>query len=110
MSDTTINAGYNSSNVIKGSILNFMILGVIVAVLPILIFMRIFCYKVARIRNLFTAVWRKIFWNTFIRAILETSLELCITHMIKLYVLDASNRFESLSSAYSISLVLWWPF
>ena len=103
LSDTTIDAGYDGSNVINGTIFNLITMGVIIVVFLILILMRIFCYKFACIKNLFQKLWRKIFWNTFIRSILETSLELCITHMIKLYTLKESNWFESLTSTYSIS-------
>ena len=74
MSETTIEQGYNNSNVITGNILSLIIIGLVVVVLVILLIMRICCYRINCVKTLIQKIVRKIFWNTLIRYILEASL------------------------------------
>ena len=74
LSETTIEQGYNNSNVITGNILSLIIIGLVVVVLVILLIMRICCYRINCVKTLIQKIVRKIFWNTLIRYILEASL------------------------------------
>lgn len=67
----------------------------------------VFLRKFDCVRNLVRKIWRIIFWNTFIRSILETSIEIIIASMIKTLTFSTEDFYQGFSSIYSyFTLVL----
>ena len=63
--------------------------------------------KIDAVRNFVNKIWRKIFWNSFIRMVLETSIEIAIASMIKTFGMSISSPLETASSIYTVvSLVV----
>ena len=107
LSDSTIEAGYESSNVVTSTIFTLLILACTLAICILVIILRLFCFKVDWVNKALKWLWRKIFWNFIIRTVLEMYLELSLKMGIKLYSLNYSNWFETTNSMTSvISLVL----
>lgn len=105
LSDATIEAGYDSTNNMQGSLLNLIMGSVVVLVVIIVVILRIFCFKVECIKAFLSKIWRFFFWNFVIRTILETYLEMSLNNMIKLYALNTETWFETLGSGFSIAIL-----
>lgn len=105
LSEATVEAGYDSANSVQGSILNLIMGALIVVGAIIIIILRIFCFKVDCIKNCLLKIWRAIFWNTIIRTLLETYLEMALANLIKMYAINDSSWFELLGSSYSIFIL-----
>ena len=102
LSESTIEAGYESSNVVTSTILILLILACVIVICVLVVILRIFCFKVKWVNKILRWVWRKIFWNFIIRTVLEMYLELAIKMAIKVYSLHYTNWFETTNSVTSI--------
>ena len=105
LSDSTIEAGYDSANIVNSNLLNLILLSLVVLVVVIIIILRIFCFKVQWVKNCLIKIWRMIFWNLIIRTVLETYLEVSLVNMIKMYAINDESWFETAGSTYSISIL-----
>ena len=99
---TTIDAGYDQSEVVRSSILNYIMYAVALAAAVFLVLLRIFCWKVSCVKNLMTKIWNKLFFNFFIRSTVETFLELAINNMIKMYALNWADWYQTLDSSIGV--------
>lgn len=52
-------------------------------------------------------IWRKLFWNTFIRSILETAIEIIIAGMIKTQTFSTEDVYQTFTSIYtSLTIII----
>ena len=49
---------------------------------------------------------QEMYWNYYIRLLLECSIAISLACMVKMYALDFSNVFEGLSSLFAITMLL----
>ena len=106
LSESTIEAGYDSSNAVLNNFFNFILISVVLAVFILIGILRIICYRVTKVSRCLHSIWRKIFWNFIIRSTLETFLELCLTNMIKMFVLDYSTWYEIFGTCWAITVLV----
>ena len=83
-----IEAEIADENVIVNNILNYVIYGSVFAAIILLAILRIFCFKVKMIKNFLMKIWRAIFWNLFIRVVIETCMENSVINLIRMYTIN----------------------
>ena len=105
LSDSTIDAGYDTTNVVQSSFLNLILLSSIIGTVILIILLRLVCFKVAKVKSCLDKIWRMIFWNFIIRTLLETYLEVAIVNMIKIYAINDQSWFETSGSAYCLFIL-----
>ena len=105
LSESTIDAGYDTTNVVQSSFLNLILLSSIIGAVILIILLRLFCFKVAKVKSCLDKIWRMIFWNFIIRTLLETYLEVAIVNMIKIYAINDQSWFETSGSAYCLFIL-----
>ena len=75
---------------------------VVIFILVLVCVIWILCRKSTKVKAFLLKVWRKIFWNTIIRAILESSLGLLLGAMISSESLSTENGFKIFSYILTI--------
>ena len=103
MSDATIDAGYDSSDPVKGNLLNNIIIGSGVLVGIVLLAMRMCCYKRQLVRSCMTKVYQKLFFNFFLRTSFEIYLEVTLVYMIKMHDPSFDSDYETFNTSLSIA-------
>ena len=102
----TLSAGYNSLDAAENNLSLIMALVGIGIVLLLIGFCAIFAVWSSKIRNTLKNLLRSIFWNSFIRMILEISLETSLGCMIEFYALKVDSVGDIFSSISSVGLPL----
>lgn len=102
LSDTTIEAGYDSSDSISGNILTYMLLGAGLAIGLLLLVLRLCCWKSERVRKCITKIKESLFFNFFLRTTFETFLETSVVYMIKMHDIDYESGYEMVNSSVSL--------
>ena len=80
---------------------------VVVAIIAgmLLLVLRCCFNRVASIKQFFQKLWRSLFWNFFIRMLLESYLELAMNNWIRILVRDNSTWWESASTYFAFTLL-----
>ena len=101
LSDSTIQAGFESADVVNGNMLQIVFYSAGVFACLIILIIYLICRKsktttdkLVKLRNLFV-------WNYFIRTLLETAIESSMNAFIRMYFIDTSTWWESLSTSYA---------
>lgn len=105
LSDSTIDAGYDSANSATNNALNLILLSSIICLVILGVILRLLCYKFQRVRNFLQKLKRAIFWNFILRFVLEAYLEISLANLIKLHAISDKTWFEAATSTYSISVL-----
>mmetsp|Transcript_96562 Transcript_96562/g.132978 ORF Transcript_96562/g.132978 Transcript_96562/m.132978 type:complete len:255 (+) Transcript_96562:553-1317(+) len=97
--------GYDSTNMLQN--LGILLVGLVLLIIAVLLVLclRWLLNKYEKVRNFFKMIWRKIFWNSFIRYFLEAFFELAISSMLNMQALMWNNFSECLSSAMAIGTI-----
>ena len=105
LSDLTVEAGYDSSDIVSSNMLTYILLGAGVAIGIILLMMRLCCWKSRRIRSCLIKVHQSIFFNFFLRTTFETVLETSIICMITMHDFDFETGYKLANSSISIASI-----
>ena len=102
LSDSTIDAGYDSTNILLGCTLNLLIFAMVLLISLLVIILRLVCSRFNWVKQCLQKIWRTMFWNFVIRSTLEKYLEMSLLLMIKMYAINLENWFEVTGSMFSI--------
>ena len=110
LSETALDSGgFEKTNPIHHLIFPF---AVIIITVLIVGFLKLISFCLSKIlkssnvpRDIYNGIKRKIFWNHFIRLFIEEYIILSMVCLIKIYALDFTNYFESISSVFAIFLL-----
>lgn len=102
LSQSTIDAGYDSANSAESNLLNLIMLSVVIGALVCGLILKVLCCRNARVNRCLQRLKRAIFWNFIIRFTLEAYLEICLSNMIKMYAVGDETWFELATTSYSL--------
>ena len=105
LSESTIEAGYDSSNVILNSTMSLLIILLVFVIALLVIITRLACSRFDCVKKCLDYIWRTLFWNFIIRTVLETFLEVTLVLMIKMYAINADSWFEAAGSIFAITIL-----
>ena len=105
MSDATIDAGYDSSDPVKGNIFNYILIGFGVLIGILLLVLRLCFWKSQKVKSCLTKIYQKLFFNFFLRTSFEIYLETSVVYMIKMHDPNFDSFYDTLSTSLSIASI-----
>ena len=82
-----------------------MCISVLSVILVLIAILWIICRSCPKVKGWLLIIWRKIFWNTIIRTILESSLGLLLGSMIKTGLLSTDGALQIFYSILTIAQI-----
>ena len=82
-----------------------MCISVLSVILVLIAILWIICRSCPKVKGWLLIIWRKIFWNTIIRTILESSLGLLLGSMIKTSLLSTDGALQIFYSILTIAFI-----
>jgi len=83
----------------------FLSLVIVVFILVLVCILWIICRSCPKVKGWLLIIWRKIFWNTIIRAVLESSLGILLGSMIKTGLLSTDGALQIFYSILTIAQI-----
>ena len=83
-----------------------MPLFVLSVTVAVLVMIKLVSYTNERISEVYEKIKDKAFYSWFIRIFVEMYIMIILACLIKIYAIDFTNAFESLSSIFGITLLL----
>ena len=103
MSDATIEAGYDSSDPVKGNLFNFILIGSGALIGIVLLLLRVCCWRTRIVKSCLTKLYEKLFFNFFLRTSFEIYLEISVVYMIKMHDPSFNSFYDTLNTSLSIA-------
>ena len=107
LSDSTIEAGFEDADVINGSLLQILFCGLGIAVGLMLSICLLLVWRFKKVQMCIKKLLNLLFWNFFIRSMLETVIECSLNSFIRLYFVDFSSWWETMSTSYAFTQLVF---
>lgn len=103
LTDATIEAGYDNTDPVQSNFFNYILFGIAILSGLVLVLMRLFCWKIQKVKSCIMKLYEKLFFNFFLRTAFETFLETTLVYMIKFHDIGFSSGMDATSSSVAIA-------